>query len=128
MRDAVTHQQILGLQNLAKERASSSHGSLCLIVFFTFSADRRSEVGIISWEKSWAGANISKWPHVASDRPPVRLNTASLFFFCLSLLDRSHSLIAFSCKDGQIAHDSFSSATVKQMTADILDIAETKQA
>lgn len=58
MRDALTSQQILELQNLAKERASSSHGSLCLIVFFTFSADRRPEVGIISWERSWAGANI----------------------------------------------------------------------
>lgn len=31
---------------------------LTLSVFFTLSADRRSEVGIISWEKSWDGANI----------------------------------------------------------------------
>lgn len=131
MRDAFTSQHILQMWNLAKERASSSHGFLCVIVLFTFFADRRSEVGIISWERSWAGANIWKWPHVASDRPLVRLNGVSLsfsvFFFFLHL-DHNHSLIAFSNDDGQIPHDSFSSATADQMITDVLGIASTKQA
>ncbi len=36
MRDALTSQQILELQNLAKERASSSHGSVSNCVFHIF--------------------------------------------------------------------------------------------
>lgn len=56
-------------------------------VFFTLSTDRRSEVGIISWEKSWAGANIWRWPHVASDRQLVRcFSVLSSSFLCFSEL------------------------------------------
>lgn len=55
-----------------------------------------------------------------------------LFFFFnydfFLQLDHSHSLIAFSSKDEQIPHDSFSSATADQAITDILDIVTTKQA
>lgn len=78
------------IRNLArKEQFLPMAVVLTLSVFFTLSADRRSEVGIISWEKSWAGANIWRWPHVASGRQLVRL---SVVFLSASLLSCSFSV------------------------------------